>query len=279
MKTACILSLAIAAGVLQAQDKTVQDMKANQEMRSFTMNRTVPGSMGMKIEAATVAPIKGAPYSADAVTESTQVLGDGNRIVNKSSAFVARDSQGRTRNEAQVEALGLVSANGEAAKIIMLHDPVAQVTYTLETGSKTARKTSTSPNLDEAKLKAAKAKMEAEQRFSTGGFKSPATVTKESLGSQMIEGVLADGTRTTETIPAGAIGNEKDIQVVNEVWVAQELKAIVMSKHSDPRVGESTFKLTNILRSEPDPALFSVPAGYQIVDQPAKPFIMLNTRE
>src|ERR1700694_3115739 len=37
--------------------------------------------------------VKGAPYSAQAVTEMTQTLGDGNRIVNKSTASIYRDSE------------------------------------------------------------------------------------------------------------------------------------------------------------------------------------------
>ena len=50
--------------------------------------------------------VKGAPYSAQAVTESTQTLGDGNRIVRKSTATVYRDSEGRTRREQSFKAIG-----------------------------------------------------------------------------------------------------------------------------------------------------------------------------
>jgi hypothetical protein len=75
------------------------------------------------------------------------------------------------------------------------------------------------------------------------------------------------------------IGNEKDLQIVSEVWMAQDFKAIVMSKRSDPRIGETTFKLSNIQRSEPDPSLFQVPADYQIVDQPMKGVFVFNGKE
>jgi hypothetical protein len=91
--------------------------------------------------------------------------------------------------------------------------------------------------------------------------------TQESLGRQTIEGVQAEGSRTTVTIPAGAIGNERPIQVVSERWYSPELQTLVMTRHSDPRFGETTYRLTNVSRSEPDHSLFEVPAGYKITDR------------
>ena len=95
---------------------------------------------------------------------------------------------------------------------------------------------------------------------------SPAAT--EDLGSQTMEGVLVNGVRTTRTIPAGQIGNDRPISIVTEVWTSPELKAIVYSKRSDPRMGEQTFELKNIVRSEPDPSLFAVPTDFKVVDGP-----------
>jgi len=92
-------------------------------------------------------------------------------------------------------------------------------------------------------------------------------VTTESLGTQIIEGVSAEGTKMTRTFPVGAIGNDRPIVSVTESWFSPELKVVVLSKTSDPRMGESTMKLQNIDRSEPDPALFQVPSDYQLVDE------------
>jgi hypothetical protein len=89
----------------------------------------------------------------------------------------------------------------------------------------------------------------------------------EQLGTQNFEGVDAEGTRTTTTIPAGAIGNEQPILIVYERWYSKELKMIVYSKHSDPRFGEQTYRLTNINRSEPDPSLFTPPPGFKVVSE------------
>ena len=91
-----------------------------------------------------------------------------------------------------------------------------------------------------------------------------AEANRESLGTQTIEGVQAEGTRVTFTIPAGKIGNERPIVTVNEQWYSPELQAVVMSKNSDPRTGETTYRLTNIVRSEPDPGLFQVPSDYTV---------------
>lgn len=92
----------------------------------------------------------------------------------------------------------------------------------------------------------------------------------EDLGVQNYEGLEAKGTRTTTIIPAGAIGNERPIEIVYERWYSEELKMIVYSRRSDPRVGEQTYRLTNISRSEPDPSLFSVD-GYRIIAPAKKP--------
>ena len=100
--------------------------------------------------------------------------------------------------------------------------------------------------------------------LSAPGVNSKYESRTEELGTQNIEGVEAEGKRTITTIPAGAIGNERSIEIVYERWYSPELKMIVMSKRSDPRMGEQTYRLTNINRSEPDPSLFSV-NGYRLV--------------
>ena len=96
----------------------------------------------------------------------------------------------------------------------------------------------------------------------------------EDLGTRDFEGVSAVGTRTVTTIPAGAIGNERPIEISYERWYSKELELVVYSKHSDPRMGEQTYRLTNIVRSEPDPSLFTVPHGYRVLSEPASVYKM-----
>ncbi|MCP9493251.1 MAG: hypothetical protein MSG64_02225 [Pyrinomonadaceae bacterium MAG19_C2-C3] len=94
----------------------------------------------------------------------------------------------------------------------------------------------------------------------------------ENLGKQSFDGVEAEGTRTTRTIPAGEIGNERPLEIVSERWYAPALQAVVMTRRSDPRSGETTYRLTNINRGEPSRSLFEVPADYTVKESPAMPF-------
>ena len=77
----------------------------------------------------------------------------------------------------------------------------------------------------------------------------------------------ANGTRSTTVIPAGAVGNEQPITILSEQWFSPDLEMLVLTKHSDPRVGETTYRLTNIARAEPDRSLFQVPADYTLKDR------------
>ncbi len=331
--------------------------------------------------------VKGAPYSAEAVTETTQTLMDGNRIVHRNSSQVYRDSAGRTRREQTFNAIGPWAASGEAPKMIFIHDPVADVTYHLDPLHKTASRMSMRvqmlpsappvmkmqgsgdtampalkkmtvaggvlqgnairkvnpayppiakaakaqgpvqvaitvneagevtgaevvsghPLLREAAVDAArhwtfKPTLLAGQAVKVSGVLtfnftlqntdqepandvltsvngsqvmirkmkemtgSPHNTKKESLGKQMIEGVEAEGTRLTSTIPAGAIGNERPIEIVSEVWYSAQLQTDVLRRNFDPRTGETIYKLTNIVRSEPDHSLFELPSDYTIKD-------------
>jgi hypothetical protein len=95
-------------------------------------------------------------------------------------------------------------------------------------------------------------------------YSSKADRKTETLEARSFDGVSAEGSRTTTTIPAGEIGNEQPIQIVDERWYSPELQAVVMTRHSDPRYGETTYRLTNISRAEPAAALFQVPSDYTV---------------
>ncbi len=252
---------AAAAASLFAQDRV--------------MSFTASGPVGL--ETMVGGAIKGQPYSADVVTETVQVLGDGTRITNKSKSFVARDSQGRTRNETPVQVLKAQLAGDAPVKIVMIHDPNAGFTYTLDATNKTARKIAV-PTHASSPAMAAKLKAEHDSELRTftipdggqgvvvGTRRTTGAAKTESLGTRVIEGVVAEGTRSTETIPAGSIGNNREIVITNEVWRAQDLKAVVLSKRVDPRMGEMTYQLENIQRSEPSSTLFDVPADYTVIE-------------
>jgi len=274
--------------------------------------------------------IMAAPFSAVAVTESVQVLADGNRIVHKSSSTISRDAQGRTRREQSVNYVSTESPNGETYQTIWINDPIAGSSFLLNTKDRVAQKMAASysymrtgvatagggggrggamPSQAAGALRTVQPPQgavagavgtgggggmgprkvtpsgEAGAVSSGGGgavystTTSPAPLQLNSvvpatgvrikpetikLGKQSIEGVEAEGTKTVLTIPAGQIGNEQPIVIENESWYSDELHQVVMTRHSDPRYGESTYKLTNINRNEPDHSLFEVPSDYAV---------------
>lgn len=91
------------------------------------------------------------------------------------------------------------------------------------------------------------------------------------LPAETIEGVRAQGRRTTWTLEAGRIGNEKTLVTVREVWTSPDLMITLRSRDADPLAGEDTYRVRNLVRGEPDPALFRIPADYRKVVPPALP--------
>jgi TonB family protein len=356
-------------------------MAAGQDGASYSFMASEVGS--------TNKVVKGAPYSAEVISEFVQTLADGNRIVRRNNAKVARDSQGRMLRE-QIAQIGLsgLAAGQEPLKMTMLTDPVEGVTYVLNEKTRTAQRMtmrdgggtftfmsgsgggvggsssavavataspdapkrinvsggvlqgsalkrvqpaypveakaakvsgivqvqvtinengdvigaeaiSGHPLLRDAALTAARqwkfkptelggqpVKVQGTLTFNftladdsnpdnriTVAEKEKKRVpaeglrmnfTSDSLGKQMIEGVECEGTRRVSTIPAGQMGNERPIEIVFESWYSPELQVTMLSKQSDPRYGETTIRVANLLRVEPDEFLFKVPSDYTI---------------
>ncbi|RVU49725.1 hypothetical protein [Rubrivivax rivuli] len=90
--------------------------------------------------------------------------------------------------------------------------------------------------------------------------RGPATV--QALPARDIEGLRAHGERSSWVIEAGKVGNEKPIQILREVWTSPELMLTLQTRDFDPRSGEVNYRLKNLKRGEPDPALMRVPADY-----------------
>jgi len=204
--------------------------------------------------------VTGAPFSGVAVSESTQTLADGNRITRKTQSNLFRDSQGRVRKEVTIS--GFASAASRAPKaFVVISDPVANANFVLHPDTKIAEKMGrpfrAMKELGEGALKD-KWKAREEAEIASGSLK------REDLGLQTIAGVSAQGTRVTHTIPAGQMGNEKPILIVHETWFSDNLQVVVMSKRSNPWIGETTYTLTNIQRTEPAAGLFAVPADFTV---------------
>ena len=221
----------------------------------------------------TMEPITGAPYTAEIVTDIVQTLADGNRIEHHNTSSVARDGQGRVRREQQLAAIGPLVPQA-AGRIVTIMNPVDGVHYSLDPVRKVAMRLPM-PN---AKVQGGVARTQIViGRGAVATTDVDTVVTRrgpdagrtESLGTSVIEGVQAEGTRTVVTIPAGTIGNQAPIEMISERWFAPELGVVVMSRRTDPRFGETTYRLQNIARGEPSPELFQVPPDYTIEAMPA----------
>ena len=283
-----LVAAAVAGGAasLAAQD------------RASEARKVVRWEVGSVEPIENVPPIAGAPFTADATTELTQVLSDGNRIEQRYSTSVARDGRGRTRREQEMALVGPLavltskiyspagggrgggwvssSAPKEPQRLVVISDPVEHVSYTLYEATKEALRSAPLKVLKleelkvlDAKLKRAEADnltaLEAAKRAEAASAAQQGEVV-EDLGTRQIEGVNARGTRATKTIPAGEIGNLGPINLVTERWFSEELGMAVRITRSDPRSGETVYRLTNIVRAEPPPDLFTVPPDYKIVE-------------
>jgi len=289
MKSAWILALAFGtASVALAQEPTAEQV-ALVKYKIAAERVAVEGKVTL-----------GAPYSGEAINESTQTLADGNRIVQKSVTRVYRDGEGRTRREE-------VAENGDVVSVSIV-DPVAHVSYVLDPRTRSAYRGSmliatprvflkgipeTEADKRATEVAAAKMRAAADEALARqekepvvrgrGGRGTPpppppppppgyngavmgeaAETSKEDLGRLAMEGVPATGSRTTWTIPAGAIGNMQPVKIVSEQWFSPDLQLLVLTKHSDPRTGENIYRLQNIVRAEPDRSLFSVPPDYTL---------------
>ena len=218
--------------------------------------------------------VTGAPYSGDQIHERVETLSDGSRVTRTASTVkMYRDSQGRTRTD--------------RAEAIEINDPVAAVRYTLNPGTRVARR----ENVPRSQIIRGDAPVQlvivppgTEIRSAPpepgapvgasltmgppgqAGAPQPRIVT-EYLGTLTIEGVLVEGSRQTWTIP----GDHGPVITVSDTWTSPELKIVILSKLADPRTGETSLKMTHLSRSEPASELFQPPPDYRIVGSTAAP--------
>lgn len=205
--------------------------------------------------------VRGAPFSAEATTEMTQELRDGNRIEQRSTITVARDSTGRIRREQSLPPLGPVVLDPEV-RMITISDPSQRALYLVDPQRRTVSR-STVPSGPPRP---------PGDRGRGGRSLPPPQISSEALGTRQILGLRAEGTRQTMTIPAGVFGNVGPIQVLTERWDSPELKIVLESRRTDPRLGDVTYRVTNLVRGEPDAALFAIPSDYTTVERPPRPF-------
>ena len=199
-------------------------------------------------------PIPGAPFSADQIVVRNSIGSNGKMNETTENVQVHRDASGRMWEPMNP---GLPVPPPEPL-VILLRDPVAGVMYVLETPTRTAHRMIVPPGSFFSSGLPSRANMKAPQGRPEGK--------SESLGTKVFEGIEALGARSTVTWPGEAQPDGKEITTVHETWFSKEKGMILFIKNSDSRTGDETGKLTNIKWEDPDPELFIVPLGYQIVD-------------
>jgi len=214
---------------------------------------------------------RGAPFSADTIDETDQFLADGNHIHQETHGKIYRDSEGRTRNENELNPLGM----GRTFVTIHIFDPVEKTMILLNSEQKTATvhhfggpaagATQTRP--------VQSANSAASGTGQTGGLiKNLREMqrSQEDLGTMELEGFTVHGTRNSFTVPAGSMGNDKPMTTTNERWCSEDLKVELLTKSESPQGGKNVHKVINIRSGDPDPLLFQVPADYTVHEQPQR---------
>lgn len=197
--------------------------------------------------------VTGAPYSATVTNTSVRTLADGNTIQRTTTGTVARDNEGRTYTSETVT--GMFGQAGTKT-MTFIADPVAGYVYTLNAETKTAMRRA---------LHTPGGKEGFEGRANGTRPANPNVVAVDK-GTQMVNGVNAQGKEMTRTIPAGTMGNEKPIVSKTETWYSPDLQVVIASTRTDPGEGTSSYALTNISRTEPAASMFQVPSDYTIKD-------------
>jgi len=245
-----------------------QTLAAMQSASSRLRNGDFSGRATFGTPRQPFAVVAGAPYSAEPVSEIVQTLEGGAHITRTApSRKIYRDAVGRTRTESYLNSPPAPAPSQNPRPLgpllVEIDDPAARVFYVLDAQRKIAHRgvlpVSTAPPSDPPES----------HDLMLIGVNPPdgSVVTSADLGSQIVEGVLAQGRRITATWPAGSRGNDKPVVFTAEIWRSPDLKVTVLTKISRPQ-GDQTNRLTNISTIPPDLTLFQPPFDYQVVDEP-----------
>lgn len=199
-----------------------------------------------------VTPVPGAPFAADVQIVSHEKLPDGTERVRTTTVHVARASSGNIHNERRL----LVTPAFQGMPLLLethIYDPASRANIFLDPRTHLARQTIL-PRPPVAP---------ADQR----PLPSQAGFPDDDLGEQTFNDLTLKGIRKTRVVPADASGTGKNVTITDEYWYSPDLSIYVIIRHNDPRTGEQLVAVNNIVRAEPDTALFTVPSDYKLVDE------------
>jgi hypothetical protein len=260
---------------------------ASAQMQVGPQQQTLGGNQS--VVAAIMQPVTGRPYQAEQVSRSVQTLSDGTVLTHETKGMIARDTDGRIREDLYIVHSGQV--NGREMDLSLqsatVGDPVTHTTLiwtgglskiatlmqfpalpTYPSGIAVGGVLGSAPPPPPVKLVAPPKPAPVVVSALPPGWTKDQVRTEE-LGQQSLEGLLVTGKRTTTTIPIGKVGNDRPFDVIHEEWRSPELNITVKTLDKDPRTGVQTMELHNLVRTEPDAALFHAPVGYEVKDMAA----------
>jgi len=218
--------------------------------------------------------VTGVPFVADSVTEFIQTVSDGSHVRRTVTAVVARDSRGRTRYPLNLSPLII----GEPRTLTIVRDPVASVSYTMDSKELVARRENIrpqAPTTDDGSASASAlsvatniARQTLMSVLNARGNAAVAAGTRlipASLADRTLDGLVVSGARMNATVGAGQIGNDRALTFAAEIWYSGDLRIVMVSTVSDPIAGDTIFRIANLRRSEPDASLFEIPSGYRVI--------------
>ena len=209
-------------------------------------------------------PVSHVPFSSTVTAEWTKILEDGSTLTVQNHRLVMRDGAGRIYQERR-RLIPRDSQHEPDLQRIEISDPSAHTKYSCRPDTHVcALEDYVGPG-------AAMTQPVGTEQDSYGAL------TREDLGKTSVNGVEAVGTRETRTLNPGAIGNDRTIAIVKEIWFSPQLGINVSVKRVDPRHGTQVINVTEISQAEPDPQWFKVPAGYTVLDRRAKPGVGAQT--
>jgi hypothetical protein len=239
---------------------------------------------------ALMSPVAGKPYAAEKVTRSEWHLADGTVITHEADTKIARDGEGRIREE--IEHTNAASIGGKqmnhTAESVTIADPVSHSLLIMSGPKPTMALRMQMPDFANTVSRPRTGGMagmlaspppapvrlgvatgsSANVGLARGSGTARDEVRTEDLGKQSLAGLLVKGTRTSTTIPLGEIGNDRPITITHEEWYSPDLKVVVRSEDSDPRSGTQTMELQGLTLGEADPALFRAPVGVTVREMP-----------
>jgi len=222
------------------------------------------GGVNEVLQSIYIPPLLNAPFTAIVHTEWTRPMANGGTYTFVNQRMVARDGRGRIYEERWLLA-PKGSEDQSRMNVIQIADPVAHTLYNCFT-----LRTPHRCELDkyaELPLTSYRPPVLASGRLAN----DQGTRNHEDLGKRLIEGIETVGTRDTVDYNAGVMGSDQPFSIWREFWQSPQIGVNLYSEVANPSVGKQVFTLSDVLLSEPDPRLFELPDGFEVVDHRKPP--------